>query len=1451
MTHEDPSPRSSSQPDFAANLGQSGNNTGPLWTWIDRLSAALFWLCLGFWLFILTLVLLLHLVLMPQIDVLRPRLESALSDVFNAKVSIAHLQARTNGIFPVFELDGIQVHQNDQLVLDLPRLSASVSGASLARLSLEQLTLEDLHIVSVLDSQSRIWVGGLEINQKSDNSAALDHFFSIRHILFSHAQIDWTDQLHGQATRSLLDTQLKINNGLRAHSIAFSGPGSSALIGAFDVRAQVTHPLLSLHPGRWQDWSGVVFAQALELNAPGLMRAWDSNAASFAPEAGHGWIRMWTQLNIGQWSHSVVDFSLSQLKSAPWLKGPALSIQSIEGRVSTSRWGEGLTWKAQQLKLQSHENTPQHDLSGLTLSLSNLENPLSTQSRGELEIPDVRIDTINTLAMQLYPSQAITQTLQKINAHGELQNLNVSWGENSDIKGMQADPGKLPQWMDQYKHWWSKLPFVSSKSKPLHPTTQNHEDSASNPLLSIPLFHVKGKLLNFDRSSNSKIATPDNLYPELQGVSANFDFNQDEGFMELSIKSGFVDGLTFLEQKRIDIDDLSANLSWIHKDADWHVHVDTGHIKNQSLLGDFSLDWTRPDAKHIQALSASAKDDLDLGHLDLDAEIQSVKAQAIASYLPTSIKPSVRRYLSEALQQGHVSNGRIKIKGPLALMPFSNGKSGEFTVSGHLNDVNFNFFPPSIQSGKDANNDWPLLSGIDGELHINGARLDIANAKLAMGQDNAVPWSKVEAHIEDLMHATLEISAQTKSALSDQLYVVNHSWLSGKIDHALNLLMAKGLAETKLKLSLPLTQIDHSKVSGSVAFLGNDLQFTPDTPNLSRIKGSLNFTETGFGLQNVQARILGGDAKIDGGLKSTSGAEAPLQLRVNGVFSSQGLKEACELGWLSNVGSLFEGSAAYTALLNFRRTGDPDILLTSSLQGVSISAPAPLSKFSNSTLNLKYQSNALRESSSQSYKSLVQVSLGDHLYASLIKEHPPESNLNHISKGVFALSSQTLASRALPTPTSNVRDGSVVNGWAANLELEEFNFDAWQQWLSLAAPSSANALNCEHAHFVPQSQKADDILSTSVLKEWPVQVTLKSPKIFAQGRLFNNSVISAKRDDALWRVDLNASEVKGHLDLKLDPNPKQRQLSAKLSLLNITPRESADKDPLLSNDTPLFTLLDLDIEDLQLKGNSFGHAIAKAINEPMNNGTGRAWRFTNLELDNADVALKAQGRWESQSQLHALGNQSHLDLEMNILNAGHLLDRLGTPGVVRNGKGSLKGQLSWQGSLINPQFETLNGSFTVDVEKGQFLKTEPGAARLLGVLNLQALPRRLTLDFRDVFAEGFSFDNFKGDIQVNQGEAQTHNLIMKGVTAAVMLEGRANIGAETQDVNVVVVPEINAGTASLLYGTINPIVGLTSFLAQVVLRQPLIKANTRTFHISGSWSDPQVNKTELSTENAP
>jgi uncharacterized protein YhdP len=92
--------------------------------------------------------------------------------------------------------------------------------------------------------------------------------------------------------------------------------------------------------------------------------------------------------------------------------------------------------------------------------------------------------------------------------------------------------------------------------------------------------------------------------------------------------------------------------------------------------------------------------------------------------------------------------------------------------------------------------------------------------------------------------------------------------------------------------------------------------------------------------------------------------------------------------------------------------------------------------------------------------------------------------------------------------------------------------------------------------------------------------------------------------------------------------------------------------------------------------------------------------------------------------------------------------------------------------------------------------------------------------------------------------AQTNNLRMRGVQAAVLMDGDADIEHETQDLRVVVVPEISAATAALAYAVINPAIGLGAFLAQAILNKPLAQAGTREFHVSGSWSDPKVERVE-------
>jgi uncharacterized protein YhdP len=213
-----------------------------------------------------------------------------------------------------------------------------------------------------------------------------------------------------------------------------------------------------------------------------------------------------------------------------------------------------------------------------------------------------------------------------------------------------------------------------------------------------------------------------------------------------------------------------------------------------------------------------------------------------------------------------------------------------------------------------------------------------------------------------------------------------------------------------------------------------------------------------------------------------------------------------------------------------------------------------------------------------------------------------------------------------------------------------------------------------------------------------------------------------------------------------------------------------------------------------------------------------------------------------------------------VADSGQLLNRFGMKDVVRRGKGRMEGQVSWLGSPLSLDYASMNGNLYLNFEAGQFLKADPGLAKLLGVVSLQSLPRRLALDFRDVFSEGFAFDFVRGDVTIQQGIAATNNLQMKGVNAAVLMEGHADIARETQELKVVVVPEINAGTASLVATVINPAIGLGSFLAQMFLRQPLMKAATQEFQIDGTWADPHVtriihkpaeSRTEASSEVRP
>jgi uncharacterized protein YhdP len=334
--------------------------------------------------------------------------------------------------------------------------------------------------------------------------------------------------------------------------------------------------------------------------------------------------------------------------------------------------------------------------------------------------------------------------------------------------------------------------------------------------------------------------------------------------------------------------------------------------------------------------------------------------------------------------------------------------------------------------------------------------------------------------------------------------------------------------------------------------------------------------------------------------------------------------------------------------------------------------------------------------------------------------------------------------------------------------------------------------------------------------------------------------------ETLWRADVRADQLEGRVELRR-PNAAGQpgRVMARLQRLRLPPADAAGVEQLLAQPPPTVPALDIVIDDFELRGRKLGRLQVQAVNRPLpERAAAREWRLDGLTLTVPEARLEASGRW-----LATGGRRMGLDFKLEIADSGALAERLGAGAVLRGGKGTAQGRLSWAGSPLAFDPPSLDGSVTVALDSGWILQADPGAARLLGVFSLQALPRRLALDFRDLAQEGFAFDSIAANFEVARGVATTNNLRIRGVQATVLAQGSADLQRETQDLQVLVVPNIDASGAALATMAINPMIGLGTLFAQWVLREPLMAANTREFRVTGPWAEPVVQRVARSASS--
>jgi uncharacterized protein (TIGR02099 family) len=1312
------------------------------------------------WLVVLIAWSALHIFIVPRIADYREVLQQQATRALGLRVEIGHISAQGGWLVPWFELKDIQLYDREgREALSLPRVLAAVSPLSVLRGQFEQLDIEQPELEIRRDTNGHVWVAGLDTSVGGDGGGA-DWFFSQPEFLVRGGVVHWRDESRAAA----LQTSAPVLT-LQGVDVAMQNQWFR-----HELRADVTPP----------DTLG----QRVSVRGKFFQAPWQ----------GAGEISQWS----GELFADLPHVNLATLREwVPMDKG--LSLQ--EGRGAVRLWGDvqkgQLLGVTADVALDAVDARLGADL--LPLGLRHVHGRVGVQSiDGQVEISSQDL-VFDTQEGERWPGGV----------------LRVSWTADTFASGaLQADRldldalNQISQRLPLPEHLRALLSRVQPQGQvnQLKATWQKNEDATLN-------YTARGQVRQLSLQRDALADSPLANMPGMQGAQLEFDLSQKSGKARVSIQQGSLTLPMGLDEPFIALSEASAQLAWQVKGEDIALQFTQGRVVNDDVAGEFNGNWKTGDATARLP-----------GVLDLTASISRAKVAQVHRYLPNTLSADVRAYVRDALQAGKASQVNVRLRGNLNDMPFNDPKQGEFRIVVPVADGQYAYVPSAPVKGKGpVASGWPALTHLNGELVFDRGSLHFkGRTQLASAPD--VTWQKVEAHIPNLSHGVVSVTGEGRGPLQQVLDTVAKTALNDLTGGVLNQSQASGEAAYKLSLTLPLEELDKTQLQGSVSFSDNALQVIPGTPVLNRTRGALQFSDSGFTLKGVQAQLLGGEATLEGGLSFVAQeGQSPLQLKIAGQLTAEGLRQARELGLVSRLAQRATGKTNYSATLGLRR-GHPDLLITSDLAGMALGLPAPLNKATSAKMPLRIATHLTRESLEPKSRVLQdQITVSLDRIASVMYVRDISGSKTRVLRGGIAVGQSAMD--AVP-----MRDNAV----SLNLNLPSVDVDAWN--LALTQITGASPTKRRAANTVVGSEAASD----GAQDYMPTFAALQAGQIKVSDRLIHKVVVGGTRQGDLWRLNIGADELNGFAEVRPSNGNVPAQLFVRLAYLNIPPSLVPDVERMLSEQPSSIPTLDIVVSDLTLRGKKLGRLEIEAVNRVGTNVT-REWRLNKLNLQMPEATFTANGSWAADGPR---SRRTQLSFVLAIRDSGDLLARLGTPGAIRHGEGRLEGDVTWKGSPITLDYASMNGKMNLSIDKGQFLKTEPGAARLLGVLNLQALPRRLTLDFSDLFSDGFAFDFVRGDVRIEQGVAFTNNLQMKGVVAGALIEGRADLVRETQDLKVVVVPEINTGTASLYMATINPLVGLTSYLAQMVLSKPLVRAGTSEFHVDGTWSDPRVTKVD-------
>ncbi len=1000
--------------------------------------------------------------------------------------------------------------------------------------------------------------------------------------------------------------------------------------------------------------------------------------------------------------------------------------------------------------------------------------------RGQLAMPLLRLDQ-----SQNVPELTALQSAFWFE-QGERQRLRVQ-GLKFDLGDRHWERSRLSIWRNTITRHWQ----VQVDTLPLDVLTQlvpagvlseraSSALEALQPTGTLSAVSLQGEGLPVDWRSMS-----------LSAMLTDVGVGAWQGAPSFQGISGSLSGSPFKGELRVVSDDWAMHLPRLFPQS-WSY---------QQLVGQMDWQWSESEGLRLMAPGMRAQGDDGIASVALQLQlppsdqtptmalrVSLTNAQATSSkhYIPTlspAFNPKLAEWLNQAQIEGSVPLAVFEYQGSLR----RNAEPGERSLSlyAQLDSGSLAFQPG-----------WPRIEQVDAILRLDNQQVHIENAS-ARFWETALTNVRVDTQREQPADGLqLHIGSDFAGPLADALRLMQDTALASAIGDQLGGWKGNGQVQGQFELGLALQESRAPLVDARWSLDAESLSIPLLQASLGDIDGEFTFSSAaGLEASGLQGTFLG--RRVIGEISSQGGRQ---EARFSGQHSIEQLKSWPLLAQLPT--DIVTGELSWKARAALQ-AGAAWLQLDSDLQGVEMDLPGALAKKAN-----------------RSWQSRLTLARND-------EKNNWRFNLGPDIRGVVQTGAGFLRGDLL------YRNGEPILGPEPGLSIgarfEQFDLIEWRRWVE-----SQRALSS----VVGQGAVASGMRPSAAIQSIST-LDLRAEEFLGLGQRLNDLAISGVRSDEGWLFDIDQTRVRGQIIL---PDLRSQPVAFNMQRLSLASSESEPRvdalasplipeDPLRDVDPRALPAMDVNIDMLSRGSDPVGPVRFQM--RPTDQGAS----ISGLVMDLRGLQLAGDLDW------HADSSSSEFRGGLQAGDIGEVLKGWGYAPTVTSRQFSTTADLTWSGSPAFFALSRSTGSIVLDARNGTLQSGEGSAdaLRVFGLLNFNALTRRLRLDFSDLFGRGTAYDTLTADLALTDGVMRTRSpLVMDGPGAKIQLDGHIDLPERRIDMGMLVTLPVtnNLPLAAIIAGA--PYIGGALFLADKILGDRVARFASVKYRVSGDWQQPTV-----------